>query len=309
MANTIVLRGDLARYHGEAVASGASKPGHRVMLDSDGKALKATSPNHPLYIAKEDALQGNTITNTYAIGDIVPYHMAQKADKVQVRVPAYCPAITKGDRLIDNGTGDGTFIKCPTSVPLLYSAVARSTSITNTNTETAFSLSYTIPAYLLAVGDVVKISGQGIATSTNSTDTLQVKVKIGSNAIYTSGAIDAANDDIFTFRAEATIRTVGTTGTMVGSGVGFIGTQAAAAGAADIPGGGYGASATINTTTTNAVTVTATWSVASTSNIVYLDQLNVELVRANGVRPVFQADESVDNSAGTDEAFIDAVVI
>ena len=179
-----------------------------------------------------------------------------------------------------------------------------STAITNTASETAFSLSYTFTANTLKAGDVIRIRGQGIATATNSTDTLTIKVKVGSTAIYTSAAVDVADNDIFVFDAEAIIRTIGTAGTFVGYGAGYIGTPGVAAGAADIPGAGSVGSTAINTTTTVAITVTATWSAASASDSCRLDNLSIELLRTGNQRILAVANEAVDNSAGVAEAMI-----
>lgn len=174
-------------------------------------------------------------------------------------------------RLI-SGTGNrGVAVLVP------YTNEAASTAISNTITETAFSTSYTIPAKTLAPGQLLRIKWQGIATATNATDTLAIKVYIGGitgTLLFTHAATDVANNDIFSGQYELIVRTVGASGTLVGFGTGK--SVPAAEGTAtykdDIL-----ASTAIDTTTSKAIAISATWSVASASNSVRLDFLSVEM--------------------------------
>lgn len=154
---------------------------------------------------------------------------------------------------------------------LLYSSVAASANITNTSAETAFDISYTIPANTLKAGDVLQIRAFGLAPTTNSTDTLIIKVKIGTSILVTSATVDVADADMFVADCTLSVRTAGASGTTVASGLIVLGVPITAT-----TRGGSLASATLDTTATQAITVTATWSVASTSNIVRLDQLAVQ---------------------------------
>lgn len=160
---------------------------------------------------------------------------------------------------------------------VVYSNEAASSAISNTTTETAFDTSYTFPKNSLAAGQVIKIKWQGIATSTNSTDTLAIKVYIGGitgTLLFTHAATDVANNNVFMGEYELIVRTVGASGTVVGFGTGK--SVPAAEGTAtykdDIL-----ASTTIDTTAVQQVAVSATWSVASASNSVRLDFLTVEV--------------------------------
>lgn len=158
-----------------------------------------------------------------------------------------------------------------------YSNEAASSAISNTTTETAFDTSCTFPKNSLAAGQVIKIKWQGIATSTNSTDTLAIKVYIGGitgTLLFTHAATDVANNNVFMGEYGLIVRTVGASGTVVGFGTGK--SVPAAEGTAtykdDIL-----ASTTIDTTAVQQVAVSATWSVASASNSVRLDFLTVEV--------------------------------
>lgn len=166
---------------------------------------------------------------------------------------------------------------------LAYNATSASTAISNTTTETMFSNFLTLPANTLRPGNLIKVRYQGIATSTNSTDTLTIKLyfatattagAITGTALISHAATDVANNDVFAGEYELAIRTIGSSGTMVGCGT--YKSVPAAEGTAtykdDIL-----ASTTVDTTVTRYIGCSAAWSVASASNSCRLDFLRVEL--------------------------------
>ncbi len=163
----------------------------------------------------------------------------------------------------------------PYAVDARYVSVAASAAVSNTVTETAFDQSVTIPANYLKAGDVIRIRCQAIATATNSTDTLNLKLYLGSVEIAATGAVDVANNDVGYFDVDIVIRTIGASGTLVAAGVQALGVEGTVT-AKPLK----NASETIDTTAANAVAVKATWSVASASNSVRLDVMNVQLIRA-----------------------------
>jgi hypothetical protein len=178
---------------------------------------------------------------------------------------------------LTTSTAQGDIIEVmaiPQQGGLIYSSTAASTAVTNTTTETAFDTAVTIPAGALQAGDVIRIRFQGIATATNSTDTLAIKAYIGTVEVYAIAAIDVADDDIFSGDVEVVVRTVGATGTCVAFGHGVTDAQTTGAEATSK------ASQTLNTTIANSVAVKATWSVANAGNSCRLDIMNVELLRA-----------------------------
>jgi hypothetical protein len=160
---------------------------------------------------------------------------------------------------------------------LAYSNTAASTAVTNTTTETLFSTSYTVPVNVLEAGTMVKIRFQGIATATNSTDTLTINVYIGGltgTALLTSSATNATDNDIFAGEVALIVRTAGASGTFVASGS-FTKVEAASGTATRVD--AITASTAIDTTATQVVGVSATWSVASASNSCRLDIMAVEI--------------------------------
>lgn len=159
---------------------------------------------------------------------------------------------------------------------VVYANTAASTAVTNTTTETAFSEKYTLPKNILRAGSVIKIRFQGIATATNSTDTLAIKLYLGGlsgTALLTLAARDVANNDIFSGEAVVVIRTIGASGTFVATGTAPANPNAAGTAVAQY----RTASTAIDTTVTNDISVSAQWSVADAGNSCRLDVLVVEL--------------------------------
>lgn len=156
---------------------------------------------------------------------------------------------------------------------LLYASIAASAALTNSTTETAMD-SYTIAADVLKAGDVLEIFAQGTATATNSTDTLNVKVKIGSSILGATDALDVADDAIWVLHIFVTIRTDGASGTLVAGGYVNIGVNGTTTTKMDIL-----ASTAVDTTATQAVTCTGTWSVANAGNSCRNDNFVVKLHR------------------------------
>lgn len=160
----------------------------------------------------------------------------------------------------------------------LYSSVAASTAVSNTTTETLFDTSYTLPANVLKAGSLLRIRYQGIATATNSTDTLAAKLYIGGTAgtlLQTCGATDVANNNIFAGEFYLSVRTIGASGTFVGWG-NYTATLAASGTATMVV--GIKASTAIDTTASQVIGVSATWSAASASDSCRLDYLTVEML-------------------------------
>jgi predicted RecA/RadA family phage recombinase len=197
------------------------------------------------------------------------------------------------DRAVSNGAGNAYLGKCVRAAadtdtrvrvklaplqeaPLVYSADGASNSVLNTTTETAFNKSVTIPAGRLKKGDVIRVRGQGIVTSQNAADTLTVQLKLGGTAgvqIATTGAVDPATNDLVYLEADLVVRTVGVGGTIVATGLQALGTPGTVTGKPFLK-----ASTVVDTTITQDLVVTATWSAASASNVVRLDIFDVEFL-------------------------------
>jgi hypothetical protein len=166
---------------------------------------------------------------------------------------------------VDHGGTSGT--KMSTIGQVAGAQVAAGTSVENSTTETAASRGI-IPANTLVAGSTIRLSAAGIVEDNNSTDTLTIRVRLGTSAtpasneqLLASAAVDAADSDIYIVSGLVQVRTAGATGTAVAL---FSYQDPDAAGTA--PKMQYKASFTLNTTVANNLDLTATWSVAHGDN-------------------------------------------
>lgn len=109
MANTIQLKGEFRLDEG--LASGVVKPG---MLLERTSATTHTVIAHSVQggvaeraFAMEDALQGKTVDDAYADGDLVTYHLAVPGAEMLALIKAGS-VLSVGEQLISGG--DGTLI-------------------------------------------------------------------------------------------------------------------------------------------------------------------------------------------------------
>lgn len=215
-------------------------------------------------------------TGAVAVGQILYYDAANDrcSTDAAVGVPAgkAVAAQLSADTTVDvaiNETDGGSQVA--------NVAVAASTALTASSTETNFDNSVvTIPANTLRVGDVIRVRAQGICTATNSTDTFTAKIKLGSTVILSTGAVDVANNDIFYLEAEAVVRTIGSSGTVVAAGVQALGAEGTVTAKP-----GKLASATADTTGAITLAVSGQWSSTSAGNSCRLDVCNIEILHRN----------------------------
>lgn len=150
---------------------------------------------------------------------------------------------------------------------LLQVISAASSALTGSSTETELAR-VTIPAGTLFPGAVIDFFASVIATATNSTDTLRVRVRkdsVSGDVLADSGAVDVADNDAVTLHGQANIRTVGASGTYVAAAQGVIKTTAFNT---------KKESATWDTTADVAILLTGQWSTTSGSNSCRADQFN-----------------------------------
>lgn len=303
-ANTILLKGPA--IHEEYPASAALKPGHLLELLSTGKVQKHSTSGGTAekMFAKEDALQGNTITTAYAADDVVSCVIASPGTTVQGRLAANATAVVKGDMLVS--AGDGT-LKKPASLGThtLNASVAASTGVSNgVTTEQDFDVTYTLPAATLAAGDILHIRGFAVVSAAAGTDTLTFKLYLGATVLVASAAVNATTGDIVEFDMTVVCRTAGASGTFVAFGYvanGVPGTATA------MP--AFLGSTSIDTTTSKVIKGSATWSATTSTCTVALQSLTVTIERVAPSALLAVAQESIDNSSGSIEAFIRARVL
>lgn len=254
----------------------------RVVLDSSGNLAYAGATQLGLGTL-EVRTEATDTTGTVRLWNVAGTRFMTAAGAISNNADVFAAANGKvaatgtiriGRNVGGAATADGDQIEVlpDAAAAELSVAVAASAAVTNTTTETAFDNgSYTIPANGVKAGDVIRIRAQAIATATNSTDTLTVKLKIGSTVIATSGAVDVANNDIAYFDVDLVVRTVGASGTIVAAGVVGLGVEGTVT-AKPLK----LASTAIDTTAAMTLSVTATWSVANAGNSCRLDVLNIQ---------------------------------
>lgn len=101
---TIVLKGT-PRYE-EARASGIVKPGYLIKEVSGGTVTfhSTAAGKAARKFATEDALQGKTVADAYAVGDLVPHVDAKMGDEIAV-VLAAGETVVEGQGLESAGNG------------------------------------------------------------------------------------------------------------------------------------------------------------------------------------------------------------
>jgi hypothetical protein len=230
------------------------------------QGLKAAATNDPVIYDADGVYDITKGSISFALGDNVYF------DGTDVQTSG---VMLVGKCIKTAASGDATVRVRLYPYPIVrqYTSKAASTAVANTTTETAFDQNVTIPASALRAGDVIHIVHQGIATATNSTDTLKSKLYIGATNIADTGAIDVANNDIFVIDAYVQIRTVGASGTLVAWGTTNIGTSGTATTKAF-----YLASTAIDTTASQLITAKATWSVANAGDSCRQDVMIVQKI-------------------------------
>jgi hypothetical protein len=204
---------------------------------------------------------------------------------------ARIPAFSDGARLNQDiiledtyGIRHATETTTKKIVANLHTATAEGSTLASSTTETML-LQFILPANSLKnAGDSLRILAQGIAPSTNSSDTLIVRIRIGPatttpvanrTLLAATTVLDATNDDIFVLDATLVAR-------------------AAASAASSCVGLGMANFGVAGTTTTRAqslaatnfvtngalvISVTGQWSVSHANNQCAAQMLIVDLVR------------------------------
>lgn len=167
-------------------------------------------------------------------------------------------------------------------IGILADSAALAGDVIGAATETQFASTSTvkIPANSLKAGDIVRVHFSVHATATNSTDTFQAAVRIGTVAttlvatgslLGLGSAIDLANDDCIVGYIDVQVRDAGATGHIVAAG--SITTKTTAK-AVDL------VSTVLNTTVDQYVGVSLTLSTNNAGNTAVLRMLSVELIHA-----------------------------
>lgn len=278
----------------EAVSSADCYPGMALQQNSSLAVAPAAVIGggvSPKLICLEDALQGGDATQKIASGNVTPMYRPIPGDLVLMllqngqNVAANVPLIS---------AGDGTLITSPGSV--LYEIEAPSTVITNLGTETAFSNgSYTFPANLFAVGDVIHIRSKVFCIAENSTNTHRIRLYLGATPVTLadSTALALAANDYVLFDLVLTIRTITASGTFIGD-VAITYTVSGTVTETE----STIVSTTLDSTVSELLVIKSLASATSAGNQVRLDEFLVSITKAGGMNTFAISQEAINNSSG-----------
>lgn len=176
------------------------------------------------------------------------------------------------------GAGGGTKVLLDNntfgSVPggnLVYSNTAASSAIANTTAETAFSIpSYTIPAGSLVAGSVIRIKLWGWYSTAAIAPTINAKIKLGGTTYLATGAVTsvalASNAGWFA-DCVLTVFSIGAGGTVDAQAYVEFSTAATTGLSVNIA---NPSTQVLDTTVSQAITVTVQWGTANASNTITL---------------------------------------
>lgn len=153
-------------------------------------------------------------------------------------------------------------------------SVPAGNTVANTVAETAITSSYTFPAGVLSVGDVITVRLAGVY-STILTPNLTVKIKLGSATLVSTGAFAttaALSNAGWDIEATFICTVAGVGGKLECQGVGQFGTGAASGVIVPMP---NTAAVAINTNIANALTVTFQWGTASASDTITCREITI----------------------------------
>lgn len=158
-------------------------------------------------------------------------------------------------------------------------------TVTNTTTETTILPtgvgSKTLAANFFLVGKTVSITGGGVYSTTTVPGNLVINVKYGSTVVATgtiTNLLNSASNRAFQFDVTVVCRTTGSSGTVICDGNLDYETSASLVARTALALNNSGSTTTINTTTSNAIDITATWATASTSNIFKVTNASIEIL-------------------------------
>jgi len=266
------------RQTGELIdlASGTARSGGEIIRDA---AARAQAVIDTIAASEAGAVREGGIYDivsasdvTFSVGDNVYWDAS--ADTAIAAASAGADDFPIGKALVAKASGDTT-VRTQLNAAgagLIRAIAAAGTACTGTTDETTLA-SVQLPAGALHAGDVLRVRTQAIATATNGTDTLTLKLYVGTEQIVTTGAVDVANNDIGYIDCDVVIRAGGASGLLVAAGVQALGTAGAVTAKPF-----YKASASEDLSGTVAVALTATWSSSNAGNSCRADIFNVQLL-------------------------------
>src|SRR5258706_674206 len=171
--------------------------------------------------------------------------------------------------------------------------------VASTAAETPFTSSYMLPANTLAVGSVIRVKLYGLYSTALTPPTLVAKLKAGGTTLLTTGSLTTIGSLTNTgWWAEGAliVTAIGASGTIEAQGYAEFATAATTGLSVNLT--NTAAIGSIDTTATQALTVTVQWGTSSASNTITLREMTVDI----------QAPGSIGAGAISAEALISEVV-
>jgi hypothetical protein len=168
-------------------------------------------------------------------------------------------------------------------LPPLHTSDGTAYNTSTSLTDVSPAPNITIPANLLEVGSELELSARG-SFSTTGTPTLLLGLYYGGIAgvaLAASGAIttgSAAASWPFILEYRGVVRAIGSSGSINGQGILYLGTSLTAFTVRPIPETLAARTVAIDTTAAKAITVGAQWGTSSASNTLTVNDISVKLV-------------------------------
>jgi hypothetical protein len=164
------------------------------------------------------------------------------------------------------------------TVKLAYANTARAASVENLAVETDFDKTVTLNGKRFKKGDVIHIRANVWVEDNNSSDTLTLKLYMGTEVIWNSGAVDVADNDHGFVDVYVTIMTIGASGKLGWHAIGALGVPGTIVPKSTINSTAGGETEDISGDVI--VKMSATWSAAHADNECELTTLIVEKLDA-----------------------------
>lgn len=168
----------------------------------------------------------------------------------------------------------------------LITAQVDGSALSNTVTATSIlpaAAKFVMPATLLKIGDVLRIKAAGrMSTAASTPGTITFDVRFGSTKVFDGGAsgtvATSASNLTWDLEAYLTVRSIGTSATVLGTGRLISAALSATTPIMLLPASAPAAGTAFDSTTSFAVDLFATWSVANASNSLTLHSYELALL-------------------------------
>jgi hypothetical protein len=162
----------------------------------------------------------------------------------------------------------------------VYANTSAGTAVSNTTTETNLLSGYTIAANDCVPGRTYRVTAKGIYGTAGTAPTLNIKLKLGTTVLATTGATTtkaSTTNRQWMLSADVICITTGASGSVEAAGSFVYTTAANAAASSDVHWEmANTATVTVDTTTAQALTISAQWGTANASNTITVRQLIIE---------------------------------